>query len=87
MWEKFEKRNSFDFGNPPSEKNDISLNTQYCLKILLKQPIFCSTEAFKVFIYIWENPENLDYYIYLDQIIVQEYEPVHFSIHIACFIL
>ena len=46
IWETFETRKIFNFVTP-----------QNCLKITLND--FCSTEAFKVYIYIWEKNENI----------------------------
>ena len=42
-WEKIEMGKILNFGNPPQKKNLI----------------FCSTEAFKVYIYIWEKNKNI----------------------------
>ena len=45
----------FKFGERPSEKHDKNINSKH-----LKLPIFCTTETFKDYIWIWEKPENLD---------------------------
>ena len=50
---------NFEFWEPPLRNKNISLKHLKIPKNHLKTTFFYSTEVLKVYIYIWENPENL----------------------------